>query len=178
MLVDFNEFRSVNILVSSNKNLAVFPLSKASYPVFDVKGKAINDAYFAAFPPFLLDYPYSREALAETIQKGIEAWDKYECFKDGQGNKITYEEVYYGVKGFKKAVKGIRYISLGWNIIDGKYIDLSLPLKKGYAYLIMDRYSLSNDADWDDFAEAVLKYVNSDLDVFPPFKTFKNKLNL
>ncbi|MBQ9966618.1 MAG: hypothetical protein IJO95_03160, partial [Clostridia bacterium] len=83
MLVDFNEFRSVNILVSPNKNLAVFPLSKASYPVFDVKGKAINDAYFAAFPPFLLDYPYSREALAETIQKGIEAWDKYECFKDG-----------------------------------------------------------------------------------------------
>jgi|GEM_PF-1596888 len=178
MKANFEDFRFVEILIDTQKNIAIFPISKSNYPTTGPMGEEDDFGYFAAFPPLSIAYPYSKEQLSQALEKGIELWNQNPCFEDGQGLKNTYEEVYYNIKGFKNATKGIRFISLGWNSVEGKYVDLLLPLKRGYAYWGIDETHLSEDADWIDFADVVLKYISADLESFPEFISNKKKFNL
>lgn len=177
MEINLVEFRSINILVNQSKDIVIFPYAKSEKSVELADGTITDELYIPAYYPIELKYPYTRNELAEKIKCGIEHWDKHPCYDD-EKEKQTYEEKYYGIKGFKNAVKGILYFSLGWDDIQGKYVSLSLPCKRGYAYLAITETELPDNATWIDFADAVIEFINMDLNELSSFKTFKNKLNL
>ena len=174
---NFWDFRTVNIHVNNGKDIVIFPYSKCETAIELADGTLVNGMYIPAYYPIELKYPYTRNELAEKIKYGIEQWDKYPCYDDKK-EKQTYEEKYYGINGFKNAVKGNRYFNLGWDELQGKFVTLSLPCKKGYAYLGITERKLSDDADWFDFADIVIELIDMDLSELGTFKTFKSKLNL
>lgn len=178
MNVDFADFRSIRILVDQQKNIVIFPISKSDFPIVLADGSIEEFGYLPAYYPIEVMYPYSTKELAEKIKYGIEQWDKHPCYQEESNNMLTFEEKYYGIKGFRKATKGKLYIILGWDDIEGKTIALCVPAKSGYAYLGLDEIRLSEDADWLAFADGVIKYVNMDITQLDSFKTYKSKLNL
>lgn len=177
MINDLKEFRSIDLLIDSEKNVVIFPRSKSKFPFVLPDGSVTESTYLVAYYPIELKYPYSTEQLAEKIKHGIEQWNRHECYNDIY-IKGTFEEKYYNKKGFKNAVKGVMNISLGWDDYQGKYVSFLLPLKRGYAYMGLDRVKLPDDAGWTDFAEAVIRYINMDVTKLDSFKTYKSKLNL
>lgn len=177
MKVNLEEFRSIIMLVDQEKNVVIFPVSATKY-IREQEDGSMQCDYYPAFYPIELQFPYTVENLAERIKYGIEQWNQHPCYEEKLNNNRTFEEKYYGIKGFKNAVKGKLYISLGWDDIQGKYVSFSMPLKRGYAYIGIDDTSLSENADWVDFANAVMKYINADITKFRSFKTFKSKLNI
>jgi len=177
MKVDFEDFRSIEILIDPQKNIVIFPRSKTDFPFELADGTIVDFTYLPAYYPIEVNYPYDAVQLAEKIKYGIEQWNQHSAYSYEHHKKVTSEEKYYGVKGFKNATKGVRHIDLGWDNIQGKYVTLSLPLKRGYAYIRIDSVKLSDDADWLDFANQVLEYVEIDVTQLKRFKTFKRSIN-
>ena len=127
MIVNMDDYRRITILVNQNRDIVICPKSDSKIPELDENGTILGypckDAYF----PIELKYPYSENELAQEIEYAIGEFGKHECY---ELEKPTFEEKYYGIKGFKNAVKGHRLITLGWDNIAGKYVSLSLPLKR------------------------------------------------
>ena len=175
MIVNMDDYRRITILVNQNRDIVIFPKSESKIPELDEDGTILGylckDAYF----PIDLKCPYSESELASKIQYGIEEFGKHECY---EVEKPTLEEKYYGIKGFKNAIKGHRLITLGWDNIDGKYVSLQIPLKRGHAYNGINKSYLPENADWNDYAKSVINYIESDLESFSAYKQFKSKLNL
>ena len=165
-----DDFKSVEILVDKNNNLAIFP-----------KGKVLNtqETSNVKFLPSVFQYevsmPYSVKELAKKIEYAFNDWCVYDAFCD---RKKTYEENYYEIKGFKNAMKGKKLISMGWNDIEGKYISLLLPCKTGYSYITIKEIKLSDNANSFDYAKSVVDLINADLNEFSAYKTYKNMLNI
>ena len=172
MYTNLKDFRSIDMLVNEKEDIVIFPNSKTD-ELFD---DGVSYKYHMAFHPIELFSTYSREDLALKIQEGIESWNKYPPFDFSGKNSI--EEKYYGIKGFKNAVFGKKSVSLGWDHVSGKYLSLSWPLKKGYGYMIIERTKLKDDADYIDFADAVLELIKLDVYNHHRFKQFKNDLLL
>ena len=178
MKVDLKEFRWIGIYVNEEKDIVIFPQSETSEPQELADGTILNEPWFCtAYYPIELKYPYIAEEVAEKIKYGIEQWNKHEPYNDFSG-KNTFEEKYYGIKGFKKAIKGKRYIRLGWDDIQGKYVSLQVPGKSGYWYLGVDEVVLDENANWIDYAEVVIKFIETDLYDIPYVRSMKRKLNL
>lgn len=175
MTVNFDDYRRITIVVNSNKDIVIFPKSESKIPETDDNGTILGYACKNTFFPIELKFPYSEIDLAHKIQYGIEEFGKHECY---ELLKPTLEEKYYGVKGFKNAVKGCRLIDLGWDNIFGKYVSLQIPMKSVYAYIGIDNIKLQDDADWTDYAKSVINYIDSDLSTFSSFKRYKSKLNI
>ena len=91
---------------------------------------------------------------------------------------MIFLEKYYGIKGLKKAIKGKRNIHLGWDDIQGKYASLMIPCKSGYCYLGVDEVILDEDADWIEYANVVIKFIETDIEDIPYARQNKGKLNL
>lgn len=69
---DFNSYRSIIILVNTQKDVVIFPQSKTEDPVELADGSIIEFSYQVAYCPIELKYPYSSAELAEKIKFGIE----------------------------------------------------------------------------------------------------------
>ncbi len=177
MKVDFADFRTIVLLVDGQKNVVIFPISKSDFQIELADGSFEEFGYLPAYYPIELKYPYNAEELAEKIKYGIEQWDKHPCYQEKLNNMLTFEEKYYGIKGFKKASKGKLYIRLGWDDIQGKYIEMEFPAKRGYAYLGLAEKKLSAEADWIDYANAVIDFIDMDITKLKSFKIYKSKLN-
>ncbi len=170
MKTDLSDFRSIELLEDEKHNIVIFPVSKSDKLLDD----GINYEYHTAYYPIELNYPYKAEDLADKIKEGIDLWNKYPCFNQ----KNTFEEKYYEIKGFKNAVFGKKYISLGWNDFEGKYISLMLPLKRGYGYMGIETISLKEDANYLDYSNAVIDLLNLDIAKHARFKLYKKMLNI
>ena len=178
MKVDLKEFRWIGIYANEEKDIVIFPQSETDEPLELSDGTILNEPWFCtAYYPIEIKYPYTKEELAEKIKCGIEQWNKHKPYNDFSG-KNTFEEKYYGIKGFKKAIKGKRYIRLGWDDIQGKYVSLNVPGKSGYWYLGVGEVILDENADWIDYAEVVIKFVETNLCDIPYVRSMKSKLNL
>lgn len=178
MRPDFEEFRKISMLVSPNKDLVIFPASMSHFPFELADGSIISTVCLPAYFPIELKYPYTASELADKIQYGIEQWGRHPCFENHSG-KNTLEEKYYGVKGFKNAVKGNLHITVTINCeVEGNSVYLSMPRKRGYAYLGLDKIYLPADAEWLDFAEATLKFINMDITQLRSYKILKSDLNI
>ncbi|WP_133051132.1 hypothetical protein, partial [Ruminiclostridium hungatei] len=140
------------MLADNSGNIVIFLVSKTDKLFEDGE----NYIYYPAYYPIELNSPCTREELASKIQEGIEEWDIHTPYE----SKKTFEEKYYGIKGFKNASLGKKYITLGWNDIEGKYISLGLPLKKGYGYMGIESIKLKEDGDYLDYANAVIDLIN------------------
>jgi len=173
MQTDLNDFRDIQLLVDQNNNIAIFPTSRSKEPIDD-EGKY---AYYVAYHPIELFSPYSLEELAGKIQEGFESWNVYPMYDNFSG-KNTFEEKYYGIKGFKNAVFGKRYVNLGWNDLMGKRASIAWPLKRGYGYLGMESRGLADDADYLDFAKVVIELISLDLTTLRAYKANKRLLLL
>lgn len=171
MYTNLNNYRAIRILIDGNKNIAVF--SESKNPAYD--GDDWTPMYLPSKTPYELKAPYTIEELAAVIEKGILAWEQHEPYTD---KKVTFEEDYYKIKGFKNATLGKKYIALGWDDIGGKKVFLGLPSKTGKNYMGIEDIKLDDDADWIDFAKAVIELINLDLPNHHRFKTFKKRLNL
>jgi len=134
-----------------------------SFPVFHAK------------TAFELKYPYTTEELADEIEKGINAWNRLEPYTSKRG---SIEEYYYKISGFKKATLGKKLIEVNLDRINGNRVSIMLPVKAGKYYLGMTHISLAEDADWLDFAKAVIELVEMDITKVSAYKTFKRKLNI
>ena len=176
MKTDFMDPKDIVILVDESKNLVLFPTGKGPKLEDDIYNTQ-EFSYGVSYHPIELPFPYDLSELADKIKEAIEAVDQYPMYHRFDG-KDTFEEKYYGIKGFKAAVKGKRHISLGWNHMFGKTVSLMLPLKRGYGYIGVERIELDEEADWMDFAKAVYKLVNVTLEDTESFKTFKKNINL
>lgn len=172
MKVDFSESRDIEILVDENKNLIILPFGKYEKIFTHADGTTTDNAYFPACYPIELKFPYTNTELAEKIELGIKEYGKHKCYEG------VYEEKVYGVKGFKKAMKGKSMIRLGWNFVEGKVVALYYPDKRGYSYTGIQRKILAKDADWMDFADTVLELINLDITTLDKYKTYKSQLNL
>lgn len=178
MKPDFEEFRKITMLVSPGKDIVIFPASMSPSPVELADGSIVATICLTSYFPIELKYPYTASELADKIKYGIEQWNKHPCYGNFSG-KNTFEEKYYGVKGFKNAVKGNLYITVGVNCeVQGNHIFLSMPCKRGYAYLGLDTIYLPSDAKWLDFAEATLKFINMDLTQLRSYRISKKHLNV
>ena len=178
MKVNLEEFRWIDIYVNEEKDIVIFPQSETNEQQELADGTILNEPWFCtAYYPIEIKYPYTKEELAEKIKCGIEQWGKNEPYNDFSG-KNTFEEKYYGIKGFKKAIKGKRYINLGWDDIQGKYVSLLIPCKRGYCYLGVDEVILDENADWMDYAETVIKFIETSIEDIPYARSNKHKLNL
>ncbi len=174
METDLYEFRSVKLMVDEAKNIVIFPTSN----ITDIISEYTNEpAYLTAYYPIELKHPYTLEELAAKIEEGIGEWCKHPAYTNFSG-KNTFEEKYYGIKGFKNAVRGKRHISVAWDDIGGKRVSLSLPWNRGYTYMGMKHIKLPPDADWMNFAKAVIELINVDVTTLRSFKTYKKDLNL
>ena len=161
MEVNYNDERCIDIIVDENKNIVIFPSSESKIPFTKADGSVQYGVYLVAYHPIELFFPYTNEELAEKIKYGIEQWGIHECYTD-KYKTGTFEEKYYSVKGFKKAIRGKRYFDLGWNYIQKKYVSFSLPWKSSYSYIGIDTKQLSDNADWLDYANTVIEYINCD----------------
>lgn len=174
MINNLNDFKYIMLLVN-RESIAIFPISKSERSVVLADGSK-EEAFLPVFQPIEIKFPFNREELARKIEYGMNQWNKHKCYD--VDSPQTLEEKYYNIKGYKKAVKGIRNITLGWDDIQGKYVSLSLPVKSGNGYIGIDDTELAVDATWEDYAKVVLTYVNADLTEFSAYKTYKTKLNL
>ncbi len=163
-----DDFKSIEILVNENKELVIFSKTKSNENDNPVKYVVSNHKYE-------LKNSYNVVELSQKIECAFDDWCKYDAYSN---KKVTYEENYYQVNGFKNAMKGKMLIDMGWNDIEGKYISLLLPCKRGYTYLGVKELKLSDNATWIDFANGVIELLNLDLSKEPAFKTFKSKFNL
>lgn len=154
MKVDLSKFNAIDILVDENKNIAAFP--SGSYE----DRKYIEDGKVRVYVPIELKNPYTVNELADVIKQAMLSEDNELFFIYDQNKNKTYEEVYYGIKGFKNAMKGKKLIDLGWNDRWGKYVSLMLPDKRVYSYTGVKLLYLDDSADWIDFAEAVLSLID------------------
>lgn len=178
MKVNLKDFRYIDIYVNEGKDIVIFPHSKSNEPLELADGSIFDEPWYCtAYYPIEIKCPYSNIELAEKIQYGIEQWDKHEPYDDFSG-KNTFEEKYYGIKGFKKAIKGKRNIHLGWDEFQGKYVSLMIPCKSGYCYLEVDEVILDENADWVDYAEIVIKFIETNIEDIPYARSNKRKLNL
>lgn len=178
MRVNYEDFKYVIMLIDIRKNIVIFPISKSNFPYKSADGSIEDYGYFMAYYPIEIKYPYNAYELAEKIKCGIDMWNKYPCYMEQENNKLTFEEKYYGIKGFKNAMKGNLHIRLGWNDIQKKFVSIYAPLKRGYAYIGLDETQLSDDAGWIEFAKVVIEYINMDITKLRSFKIYKSKLNL
>ena len=179
MHMDLNDFRHLVILVDKAKNIALFPVSKTKEPIPNDPDGLQCYGYFPAYVPTELGYPYSRAELAHKLENVMGQWCLYPCFCEEENEAgMTFEEKYYGASSFRSAMQGKKMLDIGWDDVQGKYVTLSLPCKSGYAYLGIITETLSHDAGWDDFADAVIELIGKDLSELKSFKTFKGKLNL
>ena len=161
MNINLKDGRRINLYVDEEKNIVIFPISKTKETV-QLSDGTVAYKYHTAYFPIELKVPYTAEQLAEKIEYGIEQWNCHECYKYFSGRN-TFEEKYYGIKGFKNAIKGKVFLSLGYDEYDGKYVKLFAPMKRGYAYYMMAKKELFEDADWIDFANAVIELMNADI---------------
>ncbi len=177
MKIDIQDGRDIIILVDENKNIVIFPISALGYEVPDLQGE-MYEPYWAAYFPIEVKYPYTEDELAEKIEYAFLQWCKHPCY-DRMDGKNTFEEKYYGIKGFKNAIKGKRYIRAGWNNMVGIYVTLYMPMKgSSYQYFGLDKTKFDITADEHDFAKAVIHYAHVDLDNYRSFRTYKTKLIL
>ena len=154
--------------------MAIFPRSLSDFSVELADGSISEAEWLVAYHPIEVPYPYTVEELAEAIEEGIHLWNKFPCYR----KKKTYEAQYYGVGSFRAAMKGKRYIRLGWDEIAGKYVWLSFPTKSAYAYIGLEDIRLPDEADWIDFAKEVIKYVAVGVTTLRSYKVNKKYLNL
>ena len=167
-----NYFRIVKMLVDENKNIVIFPLSKVNKNDDDATAD-YGEAYF----PIELMSPYTVEELAKKIEEGFNEWNKHKCYPEWEG-KNTFEEKYYGIKGFKNAVKGKKFLSLHLDNYFGNEVSLMLPMKRGYAYLRIKSICLDDEAECIDFAKAVISLIDLDLETISAYKSQRSKFNI
>lgn len=153
MYVDLSKFQMIDILVDENKNIAVFPSGNIG------DDKYVEEGKFRIYMPIELKKPYTENELADAIKHAMIDENNILFFTYDQRKNKTYEEVYYGIKGFNKAMKGKRLIEVGWNDRWGKYASLDLPDKRGYGYTGVKLINLEDSADWIDFAKAVISLI-------------------
>lgn len=157
MKVNYEEYERVDILVDENENIAIFSTSS-------VDNLNVDDNFrgFMVNAPVELKTPYTINELANAIKCAMIKENIKPYFLYDQRKNKTYEELYYGIKGFNKAMKGKRLIDIGWNDRWGKYASLMLPDKRGYSYTGVKLLYLDDDADWIDFAESVITLIKYD----------------
>ena len=177
MKVNLNDNRYIEILVDEQQNIVIFPISKSEVTEKNSDGTVGEYEYHCAYFPIELKWQYTKEQLAEKIEFGLGEWNKHKCYERFDG-KNTLEEKYFGIKGFQNAVRGKKQLYLGWNNIEGKFVSLSLPVKRGYAYYGIKNILLNEKADWIDYAETVLKLLDLDLSKECAFRSFKKQLNI
>lgn len=157
MKVNFEEYKRVEILIDEKENIAIFSRGQLDNikPDDDFRGFMVN-------VPVELKTPYTANELANAIEYAMSEEIKEPYFLYDQRINKTYEEVYYGIKGFNKVMKGKKKIEIGWNDRWGKYASLDLPDKRGYSYTGVKLLCLDDNADWIDFAESVITLVKYD----------------
>lgn len=174
MAIGYETYRRISMLIDEDKNLVIFPQS-VSYGIETEEQKGVP---YIALYPIELKYPYSAEELSDKIKEGLDEWDKHKCYGNFSGRN-TFEEKYYGIKGFKNAVKGKKLIELLWTPSPNKNItSLLIPMKRGYAYLGIKSVKLADNADYIDYANVVIDLINTDFTSLKSYKVYKSKLNI
>ncbi len=157
LMVTFNEYKHIKLLIDENDNIAIF-----SFGNYDNITKSSDYWGFVVYTPIELKKPYTAIELADAIKHAMLDNNNELFFIYDQRKNKTYEEAYYGIKGFKKAMQNKRLITVGWNDRWGKYASLDLPFKRGYGYDGVKLINLDDSADWIDFAESVIELINYD----------------
>lgn len=169
MLNNLYDSKYVDIYIDENNNIAVSPICEK---LISNDGNEIYE-YLPSIEFYELRYPYSYEDVAKVIEKGIKAYNNCVPYI----GKMTIEEYYYKIKGFKAATYRKKLITIGWDDIGGKNISISIPTKRGKYYMDIISKILPDDSDWNDFSRETIELINTDLTKTETFRTFKEKLN-
>ena len=183
MLTNLSEYRDIEIYIDEQANVAIYPQAKnpnyEEHDLDDILHKRMDAStvpmHIPAKEPIELKMPYRIEDVANAIEEAFGLWEKCEPLSL---RTKTIEEHYYKIKGFKRASFGKKMISAGWDDYRGKYVDLSVPSKTGTYYWTLKKITLAKEADWTDFANAVLELIHTDITQLSAYKTYKSKLNI
>lgn len=165
------EFRAIDLFVDKEKNIVIFPLGPGIKE--DPMGN-MREGMYTAYYPIELKYPYDAEQLAKKIEEGVDEWGKHPAYDNFSG-KNTFEEKYYGIKGFKNAIRGKKHITIVFNY---EWFDLlfQLPARTGYAYMFIEEISLPENPSYLDYAKKVIEIINTDVNDFKNYKRLKSQL--
>ncbi|MBQ2691217.1 MAG: hypothetical protein IJF53_03585, partial [Clostridia bacterium] len=134
------EFKIIDILVDENKNIVIFPESKANYlvevPLGTGRATKMVPTHRPVPHPIEVTYPFTIEDLASKIEYGFDQWEKHRCYPKSK----HFETEYYGITGFNNAMKGKRYIHVSYGDDGGFHLSLSIPCKgRTYRYLGIEK---------------------------------------
>ena len=174
--MSFAEEKFAYIYLDEQHNMAIFPFTKnPNYSEECTDLLTSEPEYTFSKKPIELMYPYPVELLAGALQNAIEQWGKQEAYTN---KRVSIEEYYYKIRGFKKASLRKRLLIFGWDSSGEKNVSLSLPTKARMYYLTLANQQLPADATWMDFAHAILELVHTNVTTLDTYKTFKSKLNV
>lgn len=134
-----------------------------------------QEPFFTAKTSFALNYPYTEEEVANVLCAAVEAWGKYPPYQEKQMDPI---QLHYGIKNFKQASYGHRYIPVTWNEDYGIEVVFFMPCKTARSWLGIDSMEFLPSDTWKDIARTIIRFAQEDVDAFKRFHTFKSRLNL
>ncbi len=136
-------YKRVGLYEDEKSNLYLVPLGETAVNRYD---KEIDAIVF-------VNYPYTDEELYRKIREAFERC--YSIIPD-EGNLPTPLEKLFKVKGYKKATRNKKYVSLYWNNEDGYSVT---PTKKdsygAYDHLLDHTFELGREPTSDAFARAI-----------------------
>ncbi|EKD94630.1 MAG: hypothetical protein ACD_26C00004G0001 [uncultured bacterium] len=115
-------YRVVFVYVDKKDNLLIIPTGES-----EKYGTMGLDLFYQ------LDSPYSNDELEKTLHEALDMC----CSKKPQDDTTESSiERHLKVKGFSKAVKDKKLVSVNWNIDDGFYVTPTQKIpKKGYVHM-------------------------------------------
>jgi hypothetical protein len=117
-------YKSVSIYVTAKDEIFILPRG-----VSEKWGGATIDLEIY----HLLENSYTDEQLEAEVLRAFEEWNS---IKPNDALKPTAIEKFLKINGYLKAVKGMKYINIGWNIDDGYYVvPTANSGKKGFIHI-------------------------------------------
>ncbi len=174
-------FPFIDMFVDENKNVVIFPTNWTNEPIEQMSGGPEPEmayAYLSCYYPIELKYPYTTAELSEKIKAGLDECGKHDCHTELSGQKII-EAKYYGVKSFKRATYGKRYITLSYDP-EGEDGDVALFLPTTTAYLYISMFpprKMPKRATLTDYAKVVMEFIEADVTQLDEFKKNRKRLN-
>ncbi|RSD27794.1 hypothetical protein [Mesobacillus subterraneus] len=133
----------VSIFIDSFSNLYIIPNSPS---------KKYEGSLSQVEKVFKLAVPYTDEELEQKVNEALDLFGVIEA--DDEGKESVIEKV-MGIKGYSKATKTLKYISIYWDFEKGYVVEPYQKEKRGYTVLEERTIDVVRDYKPGQLAESI-----------------------
>lgn len=142
------DFKNVTVYIDKSEDILIVPCG--IWPAHNITAEISNIVE--------LKHPYTLEQLQFALEEGLQLC--YSQNVDSDFPKVTSLEKYLNVKGYKKAIKNKKVVSLFWNKEDGYQVTpTTYADKKGFVHQEENTIILGAKPASLGIAEAVVKAI-------------------